>query len=75
MTYRLRPQAEADIEAIVLFIAEDNPTAAPQWYEEIHPRCRLLGDTPSIGVAQPQVTPDLRTFPVGNYLLLYREIA
>ena len=28
MSYRLRPRAEADIEAIVLTIAEDSPLAA-----------------------------------------------
>ena len=31
MSYRLRPQAEADIEAIAVHIAEDNPSAAKRW--------------------------------------------
>ena len=29
---------------------------------------------PGMGVARPDIRPELRTFPVGNYLILYREI-
>lgn len=29
---------------------------------------------PGIGVARPEVRPELRSFPVGNYLILYRQI-
>ena len=32
MTLRLRPEAEADIEAVALYIAEDSPSAALRWY-------------------------------------------
>jgi toxin ParE1/3/4 len=39
MSYRLRPQAEADIETIALYIAEDNPSAARRWYEDIYRCC------------------------------------
>lgn len=74
MTYRLRPQAEADIEAIALYIAEDNPSAASRWFTSIHQRCQKIGKMPGIGVARPDVRPDLRMLPVGNYLILYRQI-
>jgi hypothetical protein len=37
-------------------------------------RCRNLGETPGLGVARPDVRTDLRMFPVGNYLILYRPI-
>lgn len=73
MSYRLRPLAEADIEAIALYIAENNPSAARSWLEDIHRLCRRIGDTPGIGVARPEVRPGLRSFPVGNYLILYRQ--
>lgn len=74
MTFRLRPEAEADIEAIALYIAEDNPSAARRWYDDILDRCRRLGEMPGMGIARPEVRPDLRSFPAGNYLILYREI-
>jgi len=37
-------------------------------------RCKRIGEMPGMGVARPDVRPDLRTFPAGNYLILYREI-
>ncbi len=29
---------------------------------------------PGMGVARPEVRPNLRIFPVGNYLILYQRI-
>ncbi|PYE88217.1 type II toxin-antitoxin system RelE/ParE family toxin [Phyllobacterium leguminum] len=74
MSYRLLPQAEADIETIALYIADDNPSAARRWLEEIHRFCQRIGEMPGMGIARPDVRPDLRTFPVGNYLILYRQV-
>src|SRR3546814_7550505 len=74
MSYRLRPRAEADIEAIALHIAQDNPSAAKRCYDDIHLRCQRIGEMPGIGVARPEVRPELRSLPVGNYLILYRRI-
>lgn len=74
MSFRLRPRAAADIEAIVLYIAERNPSAARHWYEEILRHCRQLGEMPSMGVARPEVRPSLGTFPSGNYPILYQQI-
>ena len=73
MALRLLPAAEADIEGIVLYIAEDNPAAARRWLEDIRTRCRRLADMPGMGTARPEVRPDLRLSPVGNYLILYRQ--
>ncbi|MBN9551268.1 MAG: type II toxin-antitoxin system RelE/ParE family toxin [Alphaproteobacteria bacterium] len=74
MTLRLRPEAEVDIEAIALYIAEDSPSAALRWYGEMFTHCQRLAEMPGTGVARPEVRADLRTFPVGNYLILYRQI-
>jgi len=75
VSFRLTPRAEADITAIVLYIAEDNPTAAVRWYDDMLRHCRNLGEVPELGVARPDVRPDLRTFPAGNYMILYRKVA
>lgn len=72
MTFRLRPEAEADIEGIVLYIAADNPVAARAWFDDLHVRFRRLAATPEMGVARDDVRPGLRFFPVGRYLVLYR---
>lgn len=74
MTLRLRPEAEADIEAIALYIADDSPSAALHWYDEIHALCERIAGMPGMGVARSEVRAGLRTFPVGNYLILYRQI-
>jgi toxin ParE1/3/4 len=74
MVFRLRPAAEADIEGIARYIAQDSPRAAARWYEEIYASCRRLGEMPGMGVARFDIRPELRTFPAGSYLILYREI-
>ena len=72
MSFKLTPKAESDISGIALYIAEDNPSAAVRWSGDMLRHCRNLGETPEIGVARLDVRPDLRTFPVGNYLILYQ---
>lgn len=73
MPFRLLPKAEADLAEIVEHIADDNPAAAWRWYESMLERCQRLGEMPGMGMAHFEVRPGLRTFPVGNYLILYRE--
>ncbi|TGV95580.1 type II toxin-antitoxin system RelE/ParE family toxin, partial [Mesorhizobium sp. M2D.F.Ca.ET.145.01.1.1] len=39
----------------------------------IHAHCERIADMPGMGIARPEVRPVLRTFPAGNYLILYRQ--
>ncbi|MEN2981009.1 type II toxin-antitoxin system RelE/ParE family toxin [Tistrella bauzanensis] len=73
MSFRLRRAAEEDVAAITVMIAENNPIAARRWLNAIFSCCRDLGDMPGMGSARPEVHPDLRLYPVGNYLILYRK--
>ncbi|QGM96697.1 type II toxin-antitoxin system RelE/ParE family toxin [Methylocystis parvus] len=73
MSFKLKPRAEQDIEEIVSYIAADSPAAARQWFESMRRACERLAEMPKMGVARPEIRPDLRTFPVGNYLIAYRE--
>lgn len=75
MTFRLRPEAEADLEGVALCIAADNPLAARNWLNDIYLPCQRLGATPGMGIARFDVRPNLRLFPVGSYLILYQGIA
>ncbi|BBK42700.1 hypothetical protein STVA_27200 [Allostella vacuolata] len=70
MTYRLRPQAKSDIEAVVFYIAQDNPWAARRWHEQIFRCCQRIGAMPGMGVARSEVRPGIRSFALGNYLIL-----
>jgi toxin ParE1/3/4 len=74
MTFRLRPQAEEDLEDIALYIAEDNVQAARRWIEDMQALCQQLGEMPSMGVAKPSIRPGLRMLPAGSYLILYQEV-
>jgi toxin ParE1/3/4 len=74
VSFRLRPEAEADLEVIVSYIAQDDRSAARRWLEDMHHHCHTLGEMPGMGVARPDIRPDLRLFPRGNCLILYRKI-
>lgn len=67
-------QAEEDLMDLWVYIAQDNPTAADRLLDEIDIECHLLADNPRLGPARPDIAEDLRYFPMGNYLILYREI-
>lgn len=73
MCFRLTPRAEEDIRDIALRIAGDNPAAALDWSNDILRHCRTPGNAPGLGIARPDVRPDLRTFPVGSYMILCRQ--
>ncbi|WP_332686397.1 type II toxin-antitoxin system RelE/ParE family toxin [Bosea sp. (in: a-proteobacteria)] len=73
MSFRLLPQAEADIAEIAIYIAYDSKAAAQRWTEAIFRQCERLADMPELGVARDEIRPGLRMMPAGNYILLYRE--
>ena len=72
--YGLSPQAKSDIEGIGDHIAEDSPGNARRFIERLTQKFVALGRNPMIGRARPDLRPDLRSFPYGAYLILYRAI-
>jgi toxin ParE1/3/4 len=73
VSFRLLPQAIADIVAIATYIQAENPAAAAKLVDGFYKRFRALGDMPSMGVQRPELSAQARSFPVGNYLILYHE--
>ena len=69
-----RPLAEADLDDIWLYIAQDNPDAADRLLDRIDEQCRTLAQFPKMGKSRDELTPDLRSFPVGKYLVFYLAI-
>jgi toxin ParE1/3/4 len=69
-----RPEAEHDLIDIYLHVSRDNPTAAEKLVRAIDAKCERLARSPLIGRARPELRPDLRSFPYGAYLILYRVI-
>ena len=70
-----RPQAERDLIEIWSFIADDNEQAADRPLDRFDRALLTLSDNPKAGRARPELAPDLRSFPVGNYVLYYRPAA
>ena len=69
-----RPLAENDLDEIWLYIAQDNPDNADALLDKIEERCQALAQFPFIGTDRDELMPDLRSLPVGNYLIFYMPI-
>jgi toxin ParE1/3/4 len=72
MTYRLSKRARDDTRSIWRHIADDNEPAADRFVDLLVRHFRLLGDNPHAGRRRDELRPGYRSFPVGEYLILYR---
>jgi len=70
---RFSADAEADLLAIVEFIAQDNPKAAREWLGSIRERCELLAQHPLTGESRPGFgIAGCRSVSVGVYVIFFR---
>jgi toxin ParE1/3/4 len=74
MIVRIRPRARTDLSEISYYISKHNTVAARNLLDRLKAQCRHLAEFPEMGVARDDIRPGLRTFPVGNYLILYRRV-
>jgi toxin ParE1/3/4 len=65
-------RADDDLDSIWLHVAEDSVRAAERLIRAIEAAEDRLGQFPEIGQARPDLALDLRHWPVGSYLILYR---
>lgn len=70
--YRVSDVARSDLEAIWLFIAQDNPEAADRFIQVMVSRFPMLASMPKVGRQREELSAHLRSFPVGNYIIFYR---
>jgi len=73
-TVRRTSQAHLDLVETAFRIAEENPAAADRWLELIDAKCQLLARMPELGRKRPDLAPELRSLPVGNYIIFYRPV-
>lgn len=66
------PAAASDLDEIVEHVATDNPKAAARLVASFKERAARLAQMPGIGRSRPELQANLRSFPVGNYVLFYR---
>ena len=65
------PQTEIDLTAIWDYIAADNPRAADTLLVRIEATFNMLAETPFAGRNRSELRAELRSLPVGNYLIFY----
>lgn len=64
-------RAESDLIDIWSYIAEDDPLAADRQLDQIDAACKMLAANPQGGPRRADLAPNLRFYPVGNYLIFY----
>ena len=72
--YRVSDAARSDLDEIWLYIARDNPEAANKFIRSLVSRFPMLAFTPEIGRERKELSPHLRSFAIGNYVIFYRPM-
>lgn len=72
---RFAPLARTDLWDIRAYIAAGNPEAARQTIGKIKHACLSLATQPFLGRVRNELLPDLRSFPVGSYVIFYDVVA
>lgn len=70
----LTSEAEESRIEIWLHVARDSPEAADRLLERVDEKCRLYATQPEMGSPRPDLGPQVRCFPVGNHVVVYRPI-
>ncbi len=68
---RRSPRAERDLIEIWNFIATDNERAADGVLDRIEGALEMLANNPLAGRARPELGAQLRSFPVGAYVIFH----
>ena len=72
---RKSPQTEIDLTSIYNFIADDSVKAADAWLKRIEDTFDMLAQTPMAGRARDDLSVNLRSFPVGRYIIFYTPVS
>ncbi|HEY4080525.1 MAG TPA: type II toxin-antitoxin system RelE/ParE family toxin [Burkholderiaceae bacterium] len=70
-----RPQAEADILEIWDYIAEDSFDEADRWLDRLDEKLVLWATQPTMGRARDELSPGLRSFAFGRYVVFFEALA
>ena len=69
--FRKLPRADLDLDSIWNFIAADDTQAADRQINRIGEVFQMLVENPLAGRERPELRKDLRSFPVGSYVVFY----
>jgi toxin ParE1/3/4 len=70
-----RPRAKIDLIEIWDYIADDSEARADTFIDRIDQKFRTLAQRPLIGRLRDESAADLRSFPVGRYVIYYRPLS
>ena len=70
--YVVSDLAREDLKAVWRLIASDDPLTADRFLDLIYDKLELLSSSPRLGRSRDELAVDLRSFPLGNYLIFYR---
>jgi len=69
-----RPRAKTDLAEIWDYIADDSEARADAFVEKIDETFKTLAARPHIGRKRDELGEDLRSLPVGRYVIFYRPL-
>jgi plasmid stabilization system protein ParE len=72
MRVELSSFVEGDLDAIADYIAQDNPTRAVSFIQEMRAQIRRVGQNPLLHRLRPELGEDARMAIVGRYVILFR---
>ena len=74
MKLRVAKSAVVDLDEIWAYVArKENTDAAERLISELTSRFSVLAKNPGVGRRRPDLPADLRSFPVSNYRIYYRQ--
>ena len=73
--FRKLPRADLDLDSIWNFIAADDIQAADRQINRIGEVFQMLVENPLAGRERSELRRDLRSFPVGSYVVFYTPIS
>lgn len=71
---RLSRQADADLDEIAEYIADRSPSAAQRQLETLYEKFILLAAHPLLGESCENLSPSLRAFTAGSYVIFYAPL-
>ena len=74
---RYLPAAQRDLLDILTFVARQSGSLAlaQDFVARLRRQCRHLAHLPgTLGRARPELRPDIRSFPFGNYVIFFRYL-
>ncbi|MCX7096375.1 MAG: type II toxin-antitoxin system RelE/ParE family toxin [Methylococcales bacterium] len=70
-----RPLAKADLADIWDYIADDSEARADSFIDRIDEKVNTLAQCPAIGRLRDELAENLRSFPVGRYVIFYLPLS